>query len=217
MSSLRRGHANLLCIVPILVYVLPKRAQLLSFLRYLGFPVKVAKLILIGHLWHVIVVQSLSRVWLCDPVNYSTPGFSVLHYFSEFAQTHVHWASEVHPTFSSSVTHFSSPQPFAASGSFQMSQFFTLGGQSIWVSASASVLPMNIQNWFPSGLTGLISLQSKRLSKSLLQYHSLKVSVLQGSAFFMVWCLHLYITPRKTIALTNHSSGLCGQSDVSTF
>ena len=71
-----------------------------------------------------------------------------------------------HPTISSSVVPFSSRlQSFPASGSFQMSQLFTSGGQSIGVSASASVLPMNIQEWFPLGLTGLISLQSKGLSR----------------------------------------------------
>ena len=69
-----------------------------------------------------------------------------------------------HPTSSSSVTPFSScPQPFPASGSFPMSQLFSSGDQSI--GASASVLPMNIQGWFPLGLTGWISLQSKGLSK----------------------------------------------------
>ena len=72
-----------------------------------------------------------------------------------------------HPTISSSVIHFSSClQSFPASGSFPMSQFFTSGGQSNnGVSASASVLPMNIQDWFPLGLTGWISLQSKGLSR----------------------------------------------------
>ena len=68
-----------------------------------------------------------------------------------------------HPTISSSVVPFSHLQSFPASGSFPMSQFFTSGGQSI--GASASVLPMNIQNWFPLGLTGLIFLQSKGLSR----------------------------------------------------
>ena len=72
-----------------------------------------------------------------------------------------------HPTISSSALPFSSClQSFPASQSFQMSQFFTSGGQSIGVSASASVLPMNIQDWFPSGWTGWISLQSKGLSAS---------------------------------------------------
>ena len=71
-----------------------------------------------------------------------------------------------HPTIWSSVVPFSSClQSFLASGSFPMSQFFTSGGQSTGASASASVLPMNIQDWFPLGLTGLISLQSKGLSK----------------------------------------------------
>ena len=71
-----------------------------------------------------------------------------------------------HPTISSSVILFSSYlQSFLASGSFLMSQLFTSGDQSIGVSASASVLPMNIQDWFPLGLTGLISLQSKGLSR----------------------------------------------------
>ena len=69
-----------------------------------------------------------------------------------------------HPIITSSVVPFSSHlQSFPASGSFPMNQFFTSGGQSIGVSASASVLPMNIWDWFPSGLTGLISLKSKEL------------------------------------------------------
>ena len=71
-----------------------------------------------------------------------------------------------HPTISSSVVPFSSrPQSFPASGSFPMSQFFASGGQSIGVSALASVFPMKIQDWFPLELTGLISMQSKGLSR----------------------------------------------------
>ena len=71
-----------------------------------------------------------------------------------------------HPTISSSVIPFSSClQSFPASGSFQISQFFVSGGQSIRVSASTSILPKNIQDWFPLGLTGWISLQSKGLSR----------------------------------------------------
>ena len=76
-----------------------------------------------------------------------------------------------HPAISSSVVPFSScPQSFPASGSFQMSQLFTSGGQSIGVSASASVLPMNIQDWFPLGLTDLISLRSEGLSCRFLKH-----------------------------------------------
>ena len=99
-----------------------------------------------------------------------------------------------HPTISSSVNSFSSClQSFPASGSFPMSQFFVSGAQSIRASAPASVLPMNIQGWFPFGLTGLISLQSKGLSKSLLQHHSWKASILWCSAFFMVEFSHPWL------------------------
>ena len=70
-----------------------------------------------------------------------------------------------HPAISSSVIPFSCPQSLPASGSFPTSQFFASGGQNIGVSASASVLPMNTQNWSPLGLTGWISLQSKGLSR----------------------------------------------------
>ena len=108
-----------------------------------------------------------------------------------------------HPTMSSSVVPFSSClQPFLASGSFPMSQFFTSGGQSVGVSALASVLPMNIQDWFPLGWTGWIPLQSKGLFKSLLQHHSSKASILRCSAFFMFQRSHPHMTTGKTIALT---------------
>ena len=86
-----------------------------------------------------------------------------------------------HPTISSSVIpFFSHHRSFPASRSFQMSQLFASGSQSIGVSASTSVLPVNIQDWFPLGWTGWISLQSKGLKtlKSLLQHHSSKASIL---------------------------------------
>ena len=95
------------------------------------------------------------------------PGLPVHHQLLELAQTHVHWVGDAnHPTISSSVVPFSSrPQSFPASGSFPISRLFTSGGQSAGTSASASVLPIKIQGWFPIGLTGLISLLSKRLSR----------------------------------------------------
>ena len=106
-----------------------------------------------------------------------------------------------HPTISSSVVPFSSRlQSFPASGSFPMSEFFASGGQSIGVSASASVLPMNIQDWFSLGWTGWIFLLSKGL-KSLLQHHSPKASVPQCSAYFMIQVSHPYMATGKTIAL----------------
>ena len=113
-------------------------------------------------------VQSLSHVWLRPhvlqhtsvPCSSPTPGA-----YSNSCPSH-QWC---HPIISSSVLPFSSRlQSFPALGSFRVSRFFTSGGQSIGVSASASAsafLPMNIQDWFPLGLTGWISLQSKGLSR----------------------------------------------------
>ena len=107
-----------------------------------------------------------------------------------------------HPTISSSVIPFSSClQSFPTSRSFEMSQLLASGGQNIGVSASASVLPMNTQDWFPLGWTGWISLPSKGL-KSLLQHHSSKASILPCSALFIVQLSHPYMTTGKTIALT---------------
>ena len=105
-----------------------------------------------------------------------------------------------HPAISYSVVPFSCLQSFSAPGAFQINRFFASGGQSIGVSASASVLPMNIQDWFPLGWTGWISLLSKRLS-SVLQHHSSKASVLRCSAFFIVQLSHPYMITGKTIAL----------------
>ena len=92
-------------------------------------------------------------------------------------------------------------QSFPTSAAFPISQLFALDGQSIGALASATVLPMNIQGWFPLGLTGFISLQSKGL-KSLLQCHNSKESAFWCSAFFMVQLLHPNMTTGKTIALT---------------
>ena len=108
-----------------------------------------------------------------------------------------------HPTISSSVIPFSSClQSFPASGSFPMSQFFTLGGQNIGVSASPSVLPMNNQDWFPLGLTGLISLLSNGLSRvfsnSTVQKHQFFSTQpsLRYNSHIHIWLL------KKTIAFT---------------
>ena len=120
-----------------------------------------------------------------------------------------------HLTMSSSATLFSfCLQSFPALGSFPMSQLFTSGGQSIGASTSASIPPMNIQGWFPLGLTGLISLQSKGLSRvfSRTTTHN---SILWCSVFFMVQLSYPYMTTGKTIALT--LKDLCQQSDVSAF
>ena len=111
----------------------------------------------------------------------------------------LHWWC--HPTISSSVTLFSfCPQSFLAPGSFPKGQLFTSSGQNTEASASASVLPVSIQDWFPLRWTGWISLLSKGLS-SLLQHHSSKASVLQHSAFITVQISHSYMNTGKIIAL----------------
>ena len=110
------------------------------------------------------IVKWLFVVQLCptlfDPMDCSTPGFPVLHYLLDFAQTHVYWVSDAiqasyHLSPPSAALNLSQHQ-----GVFPVSQLFTAGGQSIGASASATVFSINIQDWFPLGLTGLISLQS---------------------------------------------------------
>ena len=100
-----------------------------------------------------------SCLTLCSPMGGSTPAFPVLHYLLELAQTHVHWVGDANQSFHP----LSSPSPPTLNlcqrqGFFLMSQLFASGGQT--VRASASVLPMNIQGWFPLGLICLISLLS---------------------------------------------------------
>ena len=139
------------------------------------------------HMKHSVQFSSVTQLCptLCDPMDCSyarlpcpltTPGaYPNLCLLSWWC----------HPTISSSVIPFSSClQSFLASGSFPVSQLFTSGGQSIGASASASVLQMNIQDWFPLGWTGWISLQSKGLSrvfsweKKASRYKSINISVL---------------------------------------
>ena len=103
---------------------------------------------------------------LCDPMNRSTPGIPVHHPTPRVHPNPCPSSQWCHPTISSCVIPFSScPQSFPASGSFQMSQLFTSGGQSIGVSALTSVLPKTTQDWSPLEWTGWISLQSKGLSR----------------------------------------------------
>ena len=131
---------------------------------------------------------------LCNPMHWSTPGFPVLHYLPEFAQTRIHWFGDAiqpsHP--------LSSPSPPALNlsqhrGLFQWPWIFSSGGQSI--GASTSVLPMNIQGWFPSGLTSLISLLSKGLlrvfSRTTVQKHQFFVSQpsLWSNSYIPIWLL----------------------------
>ena len=136
------------------------------------------------HVWtrRVLICYSVAQSCL-TPCNCRMPGFPVLHHLPEIAQTHVHLVSDAiewsHPVISFS----SCFQSFPASAYFLMRHLFASGKQNIRASASVLVLIINIQDWFPLGLTGLISLQSKGLSKRLLQHHSSKVSILRGLSF----------------------------------
>ena len=136
-----------------------------------------------GYLPQIVLTPvQFSRSVVSDslqPLDCSTPGLPVHHQLPEFTQTHVHRVSDAiqpsHP--------LSSPSPPAFNLSqhqffFQMSQLFSSGGQSIRPSASASVLPMNIQDWFPLGWTDWISLQPKGLSRvsSTPQFQSINSS-----------------------------------------
>ena len=144
-----------------------------------------------------------SCLTLCNPMNCSTPGLPVHHELPEFTQTHVYWVSDAIQAFHP----LSSPSPPA----FNLSQHQGLYkwvsfSQSIGVSASASVLPMNTQDWSPLGWTDWIPLQSVQGTlKSLLQHHSSKASIVWCSAFFTVQLSHPYLTTGKTVALTRRT------------
>ena len=109
----------------------------------------------------LVVAESPSR----DPMDCSTPGFPVPHHLPELAQTHVYWVGDAiqpfHPLSPSSLSTFNLSQHQG----LPRNQLFASGGQNTGASALASVLPMNIQGWFPLGLTGLISFLSMGLSR----------------------------------------------------
>ena len=144
-------------------------------------------------------------------MNRSSPGLPVHHQLPEFTQTHIHRVSDAIQPYSSSVIPFySCPQSFPTSGSFLIRWLFTSGGQSI--GALALVLPKNIQYWFPLGLTGLISLQSKGLSQVFSnttaqkhQFFSPRLSSQSSS--------HIH-TLEKTIALTRRTIALTRRTFV---
>ena len=125
---------------------------------------------------------------------------------SESTQTHVHFVDDAiqpsHPLLSPSPPALNLSQH---QGSFQMSQLFTSGGQSIGVSASTSVLPMNTPGLISFRMDWLDLLAAQRTLKSFLQHHSSKASILRRSAFFAVQLSHPYMTTGKTIALTRQT------------
>ena len=135
-------------------------------------------------LW-VVVFQSLSHVWLfvtpCTATCQASWSFTISQSLLQLMSI-----ESVMPSNHFILCHsFSFPQSFPASGSFPVSHLFPSGGQSIGASALASVLPMNIQDWFPLGWTGLILLP-KGLSRVFSSTTVLKASILQPSAFLMV-------------------------------
>ena len=113
----------------------------------------------------------------------SMPGLPVHYHLPEFTQTHVHWFGDAIQPSHPLLSLFSHLQSFPASRSFQMSQFFASGSQTIGVSTSASVLPMNMKDWFPLGLTGLISSQESSPTPQFKSITSLVLSFLYGSTF----------------------------------
>ena len=144
--------------------------------------------------------QSCPTLW--HPMDCSTPGFPVLHHLPPGACLNsCPLSRQCHPTISSSVIPFSScPQSFPASGSFLASWLFASGGQSIGVSASASVLPNEYSELISFRIDWLDLLAVQGTLKSLLQHHSSKASILRHSPFFMVQLSHPHMTTGKTTA-----------------
>ena len=137
---------------------------------------------------------------LCNLMDCNMPGSSVLHYLLEFAQIHVHWVWFCLTILSSAAPFSSCPQSFPAPGSFPKSSLFTSDGQII--GASASALPVNIQGWIPLGLTDLISLLSKKLSRVFFSATIWKHQFFGSQPLFgpTLISIHDYW---KTIVLTN--------------
>ena len=147
--------------------IFPKRMphEMKLYYIYLFIRKEISTLSFHTHLvvWFSSVAQSCPT--LGYPTDCSMPDFPVHHQLPELTQTHVRWVGDTIQPSRPVVPFSSCPQSFPVSGSFQMSKLFASGGQSIEVSASASVLPMNIRDWFSLVLTGLISLQCKGLSR----------------------------------------------------
>ena len=154
--------------------------------------------------WFIVLFSSVTQscLTLCNPMDCSTPGLPVHHQLSELTQTHVHRVGDaIQPSHSLSSFSFCL-QSFPASGSFQMIQFFTSGGQS---------MEFKLQYSHSNEYSGLICFRMDWLDllvvqgtlKSLLQHYSSKASILQCSAFYIIHCSHSYMTTRKTIALTS--------------
>ena len=175
---------------------------------------------MLGHYFLFLEIKKKSRIYLglplssvqfsCSVVSYSLWPHGLQHSRPPCpSPTPRVWSNSCpscwwcHPTISPSAIPFSSYiQSFPASGSFSMSQFFISVDQNIGISASASVLPMNIQDWFPWGLTDLMSFQAKGLSRVFSNNIVQKHQFFGGQLSFIVQLSHPYMTTGKTIALT---------------
>ena len=145
-----------------------------------------------------------SCLTLCDPMGCSMPGFPVHHQLPEVTQTHVHWVSDAIWHLILCRPLLLLPSVFASIRVFSNESVLHIRWPKYW-NFNFSISPaVNIQDWFPLGLTGCISLQSKELL-SLLQHHNSKASVLRCSAFFTVQLSHPYMTTGKAIALTRQT------------
>ena len=146
-------------------------------------------------LWDILTLNfssvDQSCLTLCDPMDSSAPGFPVHHQLPELAQTHIHQISDAIQPSHPLLSPYPSALSFPASGASPMSQLFTSGGQSIGVSASTSVLPMNTQDWFPLWWTGWISLQSKGLSR-VFSNTTVQKHQFFGAQLKIMWC-HLWL------------------------
>ena len=129
-------------------------------------------LLLFNHVWLFIVVQSC--LTFCNSMDCSMPGFPVLHHLLQFVQTHAHWIHDaIRPSHPLSPFSLSCPQSFPASVSLPVRQLFKSGSQILdGASALASVLPMNIQDWFPLKIDWFDLPAAQQTLKCLLQQHS---------------------------------------------
>ena len=152
----------------------------------------------------ILCAVTKSCLTLCNPMNYSMPGFPVLHHLLEFAQTHVHWVYDATQQSNS----LSPPShSFSLSESVLMSHLFASGGQSIEASASASVLPVNIEDWFTLGLTELISIQqskwlSRVCSSTIQKYQFLNTQ----PSLWPSSHIHMWLLEKQYLGLYTHLS-----------
>ena len=136
---------------------------------------------------------------LRDPMDCSMPGFTILHHLTELAQTYVHWVSDVTQTSHPCCSLLLLPSIFPSIRILSNELALPSGGQSIGASASGSVLPMNIQAWFPLGLTGLISLQSKGLSRVFSNTTVQNPSKIKQLTYKCKVCLQIWATLKQPL------------------